>query len=100
MSKPTPYRAGLGDVNMNGLGIVDMNVGVHHSNRNNFDNTDDISVWFGATDSHRLKWLAVRTTYDRRSATRCKGVVAGESIHRRQATSTSSTDPDFIGRIG
>ena len=55
---------------------------------------------FWATDSNLLEWLAVRTCYDRRCATMCKGIVAGESIHRRQATSsTPSTDPDFIGRI-
>ena len=42
-------RSVPGDVDMKGLGIVsDMNVGVHHSNRNNFDNTDDdISVFLG-----------------------------------------------------
>ena len=38
-------RSGSGDVDMKGLGIVlDLNVGVHHSNRHNFDITDGKAV--------------------------------------------------------
>ena len=41
-------RSGLCDMDMNGLGIVgDMKVGVHHSNRNTFDKTDEISMFLG-----------------------------------------------------
>ena len=43
-------RAGLGDMGdavMNGLGIIELNVGVHHSNHHKFNNADDVAVFLG-----------------------------------------------------
>ena len=43
-------RAGLGDMGdavMNGLGIIELNVGVHHSNHHKFNNADDVAVILG-----------------------------------------------------
>ena len=43
-------RAGLGDMGdavMNGLGIIELNVGVHHSNHHKFNNADDVAVFWG-----------------------------------------------------
>jgi peptidase E len=47
-------RAGMGDVgdraaglDMNGLGIIELNVGVHHSNHHKFNNADDAAVFLG-----------------------------------------------------
>ena len=37
----------MGDVAMKGLGIVDLNVGVHHENAHSFKSTDEISVFLG-----------------------------------------------------
>ena len=99
-------RAGLGLGDMGdaacsqGLGIIGLNVGVHHSDRHNFNHADDVAVFLGPNTAIFLKGLQCEPVMAAtvkpcvKESLLASPYIAANPLHR-----SLRTHPDFIARI-